>query len=204
MSVTAEQLSKTSACGDDIKRIIDILVRAIDDALMRAPRMWGRNCVTYQLPLDPNIPGLSVKDSQRVVYSAIISDLERRRFEVRILLETQKTTLFIAWETKLDIKEIHAMTALINAKRIRPDETKLFMKTGFTKSAEPKTQQPLVVTGKGVVMKARGGLATAKDKLVTPAADENTVGPPGNASLAEAELIGVVTGADVTHATVAQ
>jgi len=194
MSVTAEQLSKTSACGDDIKRIIEDLARAIDDTLMRAPKVWGRNCVSYQLPLNPNIPGLSIKDAQRVVYSTIIADLERRRFDVRILLELTKSTLYIAWETKLDIKEISAMSALIKAKRISAEEVKAFKAVGFTKSAGPKTQQPLVVTGKGVVMKPRGGLTTTKEAAPAPIPEDNVVGPPGKASAAEAELIGVVSG----------
>ena len=197
MSVTADQLSKTSACGDDIKRIIEGLARAIDDTLMRAPKVWGRNCVSYQLPLNPGIPGLSIKDAQRVVYSSIIADLERRRFDVRIQLELATSTLYIAWETKLDIKEINAMSALIKAKRISAEEVRAFKDVGFTKSAGPKTQPPLVVTGKGVVMQPRGGLATAKEKSPATTPDENAVGPPGKASSAEAELIGSVLGSEM-------
>jgi len=173
--------------------MVEGLARAIDDALIRAPKAWGRNCVTYQLPLNPSIPGLGIKDAQRVVYSTIIADLERRKFDVRLMLEPARSTLFVAWETKLDVNEINAMSALIKAKRIGPEEVKAFKEVGFTKSAGPKKLDPLVVTGKGVVMKPRGGLATPADRAPAPLPEDSTVGPPGKPSASEAELIGIIS-----------
>lgn len=150
------------------------------------------------------IPGLEKKDAQRIVYSTIIRDLEKRGFEVRILLENTKTVLYIAWVTDLDAQEAGAMTSFIAAKRISSEEIKVFVETGFAKAPNSATAvrtglapspPRLLVTEKGRVMKPRGGLTTAQEEAaarVKAHEGGNTVGLPGKASAAEADLIGIV------------
>jgi hypothetical protein len=133
----------------------------------------------------------------------IMRDLEKRKLEVRIVLETSKTTLYIAWMTDLDSEEASAMSAFIKAKRITPEEVKIFIDIGFAKAPNSasavraglaKEPPALLVTEKGRIMKPRGGISTAKDQAqvrAEGAASSDVVGPPGQASIAEAELIGV-------------
>jgi hypothetical protein len=127
MSVTAGQLSKTGARGSELNAIIREHLAIIDERLLKADRIWGRNVVPYDLPVSFNIPGLDKKDSQRIIYSALLKSLEHRKFEVRILLEGDKTTLYIAWMTDLDKVEVEAMNALIRARRITRDKVQDFM-----------------------------------------------------------------------------
>jgi hypothetical protein len=191
MSVTAQQLSKSGARGKDLDAVVQEQLRIIDDRLLRAERCWGRNVVRYDLPQTLSLPGLEKKDGQRLMYSMIIKSLESRGFEVRILLETDDSVLFIAWMTDLDKKEVEAMNALIRAKRIYQADVKKFIAHGAveaprsataTRHGRAEPAEPMTVLGAGQVMRPRGGLGTADNAEVRAA--------PARLTTAEAELLG--------------
>jgi hypothetical protein len=118
MSVTAAQLSKSGAKGKDLDGAIREQIQIIDDKLLKADKTWGRNVLTCSLPVDFSILGLTKKDAQRIMYSSILRNLDKRGFETRIILEDHATTLFIAWKTDLDTAEIEAMNSVIRNKRL--------------------------------------------------------------------------------------
>ena len=130
MSVSAKQLSKSGARGKDLDSVVREHIQIIDDKLLHADRTWGRNVVTHDLPTTLSLPGLDKRDAQRIVYSSILRSLDKRGFETKILLETNSTTIFIAWMTDLDIEEVEAMNALIRAKRIQVRDVEVFVQRG--------------------------------------------------------------------------
>jgi hypothetical protein len=180
MAVSAKQLSKTGAQGKDIDAIWREQIQIIDDRLTRAPRTWGRNVVTYDLPTSfPGILGLEKDNAQRIIYTSIIKSLDRRGFETRILLESNRTTLYIAWVTDLSAEEVEAMNALIVAKRIsRGEELDRFVRQGAApapqtaaavQAGRAKGPPAMKVAERGRTMLPRGGM-TEPDPPSTAAA----------------------------------
>lgn len=176
MSVTAKQLAVASTHKEDIARLVQEHIRGIDDVLIKKPRTWGRNCVTYDLPVNPPIHGLDKYNSQLLLYNAIIQSLEQRGFEVRILLETQRTTLYIAWVTELSAEEAAAMRAQIAAKRITRAAADQFFAVNTLpapENASTAIQPKFKVTEKGRTIKPRDGVvSTLAATEATPAAIE--------------------------------
>lgn len=127
MSVTAKQLSKSGAKGKDLDAIVREQVLIIDDRLQRADRTWGRNLISQDLPTNFTFPGLEKKDAQRIIYSAIVRSLQERGFGVRLLLDPDRTTIFLEWVTDLNSEEIDAMNSLIRTVRISAEELEAFL-----------------------------------------------------------------------------
>jgi hypothetical protein len=127
MSVTAKQLSKSGAKGKDLDAIVREQLLIIDDRLQRADRTWGRNIVSQDLPTNFTFPGLEKKDAQRIIYTAIVRSLQERGFGVRLLLDPDRTTIFLEWVTDLNSEEIDAMNRLIRTVRISAEELEAFL-----------------------------------------------------------------------------
>lgn len=165
MSVTAKHLSKSGARGSDLDAMVREHLQIIDDRLTKADRRWGRNVVPYDLPVVLAIPGLDKKGAQLIVYSAILRSLEKRGFELRILLEDDRTTIYIAWMTDLDVDEVEAMTALIRAKRIERASIGSFVDRGSIAAPRAARLAPpaaaMRVADAGRVMQPRGGVEDA-------------------------------------------
>lgn len=142
MSVLASQISKSGAKGKELDTTIREQLQIIDDKLLKAERTWGRNSVTHELPVSISIPGLAKKDAQRILYSAILRSLERRGFEVRILLDDDHTILYIVWTTDLDSKEVDAMNFIIRSKRISADAVEDFIQVGNGSREHPRQREP--------------------------------------------------------------
>jgi hypothetical protein len=190
MSVTAKQLSKSGARGKDLDSMVGDQLRLIDDKLLHADRTWGRNIVSHDIPVALSLPGLDKKDAQRIVYSAILRSLDKRGFEVRILLEQDHTTVHIAWMTDLDVEEVEAMNALIRSKRIQREGLDDFLRRGSVAAPHSATAArqgradpapPMTVGAGDQVMRPRGGLGAP--------AGAGTRGTPAAASAAEAALL---------------
>ena len=191
MSITAGQLSKTGARGKDIDTIVREHLQIIDDKLLRAERTWGRNVVTYDLPSNLGLPGLDKRDAQRIIYSSIVKSLQKRGFEVRILLETEQTVLYIAWVTELNVEEIEAMNRLIRDVRISRADLKIFLQKG-TSAARGRPSAPATDGKKPAERKVRpptapplpdwaaGGGATPPPppRAAVAATAANTIRPP--------------------------
>lgn len=135
MSVTAKQLSKSGARGKDLDAIVREQLQIVDDKLLRADRTWGRNVVAHELPMLVALPGLDKQNAQRIVYSAVIRSIDKRGFETRIMLENEKTTLYIAWVTDLEAGEVAAMNELIRERRIQKAELPAFHATSRNSKA---------------------------------------------------------------------
>ncbi len=195
MALTAEKLSKSGARGKEIDLIIREQLQMIDDRLLRAERKWGRNVVTHDLPIQFTIPGLEKKDAQRIVYSSILRSLERRKFEVCLCLEENRSTLYIAWVTDLDVDEVEAMNALILSKRIQPEQVPQFMTSGLIPASRTATAvrrgdarppPPMKITP------AQRTMETTPRDGVMPVADGRLRPKPAQPSKAERELLEIV------------
>lgn len=198
MAVTAKQLSRSGARGKVLDTFVREQLQIIDDKLLRADRTWGRNVVSHDLPLTLSLPGLDKKDAQRIVYSSILRSLEKRGFEVGLLLEAEETTVYIAWMTDLDVEEVASMNALISAKRLKPEAVKGFVQHGTmpaprAASAARQGRAPpartMVVTGEGRTMRPRGGAVAPAAQSPPAAAPDERSGLPAPATQAEMALL---------------
>ncbi len=122
MSVTVKQLRQSGAKGRYLNASVHELLLYIDEKLLCANREWGRNVVPVELPTIYGFPGLEKRDAQRIIYTAIIRSLKERGFGVKLLLESDKTVLYIQWDIELAANEVTAMNQLIQQVRIAPEE----------------------------------------------------------------------------------
>lgn len=136
MSVTAAKLSRTGAKGKVLDSVIREQLRIIDDKLMRADRKWGRNVISVDLPSHLQFPGLDKLDSQRIVYCAIIRSLTKRGFGVRLLLETNRTSVFISWNADMNTADLAVMNKIIRSARITREELPAFLGTDAKKQID--------------------------------------------------------------------
>jgi hypothetical protein len=127
MSVTARRLGNIGTKGRCLDAIIREQLLLIDERLLRAEKIWGRNCLVHDLPTSFSYPGLEKKDAQRIIYSALVHSLEERGFEVRLLLEPCRSALVVSWVTDLSPTEIEAMNRLIRRVRIAPADLQPFL-----------------------------------------------------------------------------
>lgn len=129
MSVTASSLSKSGARGKELSGVIRNQLDIIYEKCRRHERTWGKNVVAHDLPCNFVMPGLSKKDAQRIVYSAIIRDLEEREFEVGLVLgnNPERTTIYISWVTDLKTDEIEAMNKIIRSHVLTKQKLKDFL-----------------------------------------------------------------------------
>lgn len=176
MSIKASQLSKSRTTSKELDNLVKEQLLIIDGKLQSSGRSWGRNIIQHDLPIMINLPGLDKKDAQLIMYSAIIKSLERRGFEVRIMLEAKRTTLYIAWLTDLDVEEVEAMSAVLRQKRIEPEAVCDFIQKGSTSA--PRSAKfgdgsaRMHITEKGVML-PRGGIENTNKKAMNAAAAMN-------------------------------
>jgi len=120
--VTAEQMSKSGAKSKDIERVVKEQLAMIDDKLQQTERSWGQNWKTYELPQTFQIMGLEKKDAQRIIYSMIVTEMERRGFQVKLILEPDITLIVLGWITELNVAEVDAMNETLKRSRITRTE----------------------------------------------------------------------------------
>jgi len=142
MSVTVRQLSKSGAKGKELDALVREQLLMIDDKLLRADRTWGRNVVMHELPVGYALPGLEKTDGQRIVYSSILRSLMERGFGVRILLESERTLLYLEWVTDINREEIDAMNRLIRSASIRREEVDSFLSRDAAAPPPPGRRPP--------------------------------------------------------------
>lgn len=123
----ADQLRKTGATGPILQAIIRETLSMIDTKLTNAERGWGRNVVPVELNTSFPIPGLDKSNQQRLIYSSIVSNLKSRGFDVGLALEADRTTVYVAWETDLDPKQLAIMNSVILASKLNgPEQIEAF------------------------------------------------------------------------------
>ena len=126
--ITVSQLSKSSLRAKELTNIIKEHLFIIDDKILKSNKTWGRNVIVHELPTTfVNISGADRSDIQRLLYSAILKNLEKRGFETKILLDVSKTVLYIAWVTEYSREDIDNMNIIIQKNRISPKDVDTFM-----------------------------------------------------------------------------
>jgi len=125
--LTASKLSRLSVKIKELDIIIKEHLFIIDDKMLKSDKSWGRNVIVHELPTTFIIPGVERKDAQRLIYSAVLKNLEKRGFEAKILLENNKTLLYIAWVGEYSKEEFDDMNKIIIKNRIMPDQIDNFV-----------------------------------------------------------------------------
>ena len=62
-----------------------------------------------------------------MIYSKILKSLEKRGFEVKILLENDRTILYIIWISEYNIEELESMNSIIKTNRIQIIDVEAFV-----------------------------------------------------------------------------
>ena len=127
MSITTKYLSKLSAKTKELDGIVREHLQIIDDKMLHSDKSWGRNVITHDLPTSFIFPGLEKKDAQRMIYSQILKSLTKRGFETKILLETDRTILYIIWTSEYNTEELSLMNSIIKSNRIQISEVEAFI-----------------------------------------------------------------------------
>jgi len=125
--ITANKLSKLSVKIKELENIIKEHLFIIDEKMLKSDKCWGRNVIAHELPTIFVIPGIDRKDSQRMVYSAILKNLQKRGFDVRILIDANKTIIYISWICEYSQEEIDDMDTVIKQNRLLPDQVDSFI-----------------------------------------------------------------------------
>ena len=127
MSITTKYLSKLSSKTKELQGIIREHLQIIDDKLLHSDKSWGRNVITHDLPTSFVFPGLEKKDAQRMIYSQILKSLEKRGFETKILLDNDRTILYIIWTCEYNPEELDDMNSIIKSNRIQIADVEAFV-----------------------------------------------------------------------------
>lgn len=125
--LTASKLSKLSVKVKELDTIVKEHLFIIDDKMLKSDKTWGRNVISHELPTVFIMPGVDRKDAQRLIYSAILKNLEKRGFDARILLEDNKTVLYIAWIGEHSKEDFDEMNKTIIEHRIAPNQIEHFV-----------------------------------------------------------------------------
>ncbi len=125
MSVTVDQLSRK--CGEaEIHKIIRDQLDMIDALLNNTNKIIGRNSISIALPVCfPEVCSGNKDIVQTMVYSAILSSLERRGFEVHIDRRVTKggneqMRIFVEWVNRIDMDKIEEMKKYISSRTLAP------------------------------------------------------------------------------------
>jgi hypothetical protein len=125
--ITANKLSKLSVKVRELENVIKEHLYIIDEKMLKSDKCWGRNVIAHELPTIFVIPGIDRKDSQRMVYSSILKNLQKRGFDVRILIEANRTMIYISWICEYSQDELESMDAIIKNTRILGNEVEEFI-----------------------------------------------------------------------------
>lgn len=102
----ANALKSSNVQQREIKdHVIDILRRVNDE--LRAAHNEGRHTIIVEIPILYSISNMTIKDSQRVVWSCIIDILKNKNYRVFINPTHDKCRLKITWLSLAEEKEIH-------------------------------------------------------------------------------------------------
>ncbi len=102
MSVTVKQLSSAIVKNKDIDSFVRDQLRAIDVILIKTRAKWGHNLIKYEISNIFNFLGLEREQAEKIVYSKIMKNLEKRGFTVKIKLGHDKSTMYITWITGIE------------------------------------------------------------------------------------------------------
>ena len=81
--IDAEILKRSSEQKELLKKEINQILRLLMDDIHKAKQSY-KTGVNTTFPITYNIPGLSNKDSQRIVWSSLITELNEKNYRVKI------------------------------------------------------------------------------------------------------------------------
>lgn len=123
MSITVKHVNDLCIKNKDIDTIVKEHLEIIDDKLLHSNQSFGNNFIIHYLPINiVGVPGLDKQDTQRIVYSSIICSLEKRGFDVKIVLEENYSMLYVNWKSRLNTDNINIMNTIIKDKLITKSE----------------------------------------------------------------------------------
>jgi len=127
--ITVSRLSKSILKAKELENIIKEHLFIIDEKILKSNKTWGKNVITHELPITFNILGTDNKiDLQRLIYSSILKNLEKRGFATKILLDANKTILYIIWICEYTPEELMSMDDIIKRNRISADAVESIIK----------------------------------------------------------------------------
>jgi len=110
--VDAEILKKSSEQREILRKSTTDILRSLMDDIMRAKQSYKSN-LTTRLPITFQIPGLSNKDAQRIIWSNIITELNKKNYRVKINPSKDACLLQIIWISKEEESVIREQLDLI-------------------------------------------------------------------------------------------
>lgn len=111
MPLQAKDLAVLPQRDTAIKEHIQEILRRIDDKIEQSYNA-SKNVAYIELPSTfGDVPNISNKNAQIIIYGRIIQDLEKRGFNVS--LRKDSPLLTVTWHIKIDKTHIEEMTQII-------------------------------------------------------------------------------------------
>jgi len=120
MNITAGALHKKANTGQ-VREEIDNILKTLEGLILTAHEQRV-STLTHELPTNFSISNMALSDAQRVIYSGIIEELEKRQFRVRIKLNPTTTFIKISWVSMYDQEEMERMSNVIASHLIQPQQ----------------------------------------------------------------------------------
>ena len=105
--IHANNLRNNNLQQRHLKEVITDIIRRISQELVVAHREGRHNIIT-SIPITYSIPNMSNKDSQRYIWSSIISELKNKSYRVWISPNNNACKIKITWMSpadEIDIKQ---------------------------------------------------------------------------------------------------
>lgn len=110
--IGADKLRNNNLQRRNIIEVVTEIIRRVNDELIVAHRE-GKHHLLTSIPITFAIPNMSNKDSQRVVYASVISELKNKDYRVWICPKRDNCQLKITWMSPEDEEEVKLQTQLI-------------------------------------------------------------------------------------------
>ena len=110
--IDAEILKKSSEQRELLRKSTTDILRSLMDDIRKAKQSY-KNSITTRLPITFQIPGLSNKDAQRILWSNIIKELNKKNYRVKINPKKDSCILQIIWISKEEEYIIKEQMSLI-------------------------------------------------------------------------------------------
>lgn len=111
MNITAGSLQKKANTGQ-VREEIDNILKTLESVIVNAHEQRA-SVVNHELPTNFAISNMSLPDAQRVIYSSVIEELEKRQFNVKIKLNPTSTFITVSWISMYDKQELERMSKVI-------------------------------------------------------------------------------------------
>jgi hypothetical protein len=110
--INASNLRNNNLQRRNITEVITEIVRRVNDELIVAHRE-GKHHLLTTVPITFAISNMSNKDSQRVIYARVISELKNKDYRVWISPQKNVCQLKITWMSPEDENEMKLQTQII-------------------------------------------------------------------------------------------